>query len=588
MVKRILSLIYFRLYDLFSMLKIYRINTKVTKESENNQKDYKDIRGYLAVSFDDFRLSDFTWVIPMLRQYGFSGTFNYIIKEKPSLSDRYKVKICHKYGMEVGDHTIFHLKYPYCSPLFNGQHSNDEGQIPFPTNDEMRCDRGDGKNFFARDLDAKPVFQASGCHIDTSWRLLSDQECELIRQQFSVYGSQFCETLDRMSNCFLGTSGKSKGSWDGEKYTGGIFTGCKTSENHEVWERIIEIEKKWFEYYFPGIPFFTNWSLPGSEDANLYFENDGIKYYDREMKSPANDSAKFISSITGENRSWSDVLWKYGYRTKSDSWFKGRVDGLESVYPKWFIAKDLILDEKSFECCSIGSVVFRWPNPCKGYEMYYGNEDIVEKLYMVRGGDNDDYYQTIEKLRFETSRGIICGSIWDSQDKENEKTYWKAILEYCKNNGIQVVSNRQAYDLMNKEYTFSNYFINHDFRCSCPTNDTKKIVDGFSGDAYSVEDDSCNVLHICGKADYRTYGISNGAFNVVIVGKGSGSIQIDDGNNVSMIRIDSTNDSEYDSLISVDTSLGYLDYEFDGYMLIQSIVCKKVSLSKGNRRVEGI
>lgn len=106
---------------------------------------------FLSIGFDDFRISDFSRIIPLFEKYGFKATFNRITwNSKLTWLEKLQIKRVLKGGHEIGDHTIMHSKFIFDEPLFNGQNPNcPEGdQKPFPTDEQMSKDRGDGKNVF--------------------------------------------------------------------------------------------------------------------------------------------------------------------------------------------------------------------------------------------------------------------------------------------------------------------------------------------------------------------------------------------------------------------------------------------------------
>ena len=191
--------------------------------------------------------------------------------------------------------------------MFNGYDpDNPDGsnQTPFPSNAQMRNDRGDGKNVFGITL-TTPVsttISYQGPNISTAWGNLSDSQCQVIRNWFSVMkdtNTNLITLLDTLSNTYLGTSGSSVDSWDSTQgcYTGGIFTGCKTSENHEIWERYLEVIDLFIKDKF-GLNYkIITWSLPGSKESSCYFELNGKKYYDSEHTIFANNLAPFTSSL---------------------------------------------------------------------------------------------------------------------------------------------------------------------------------------------------------------------------------------------------------------------------------------------------
>ena len=111
---------------------------------------------FLMVGFDDFSPTDITWVMPLFEKYGYATTFNCIATG--SYRERLFVRRAQKKGHEIGDHTFFHEQYPYFSPLYNGydpQHPDGSNQVPYPSNDDMRLNRGDGCNAFGFPLNGR-------------------------------------------------------------------------------------------------------------------------------------------------------------------------------------------------------------------------------------------------------------------------------------------------------------------------------------------------------------------------------------------------------------------------------------------------
>lgn len=81
---------------------------------------------YLAIGFDDFRLSDFTIVEPLFREYGARATFNRVAFDSsfPEI-DIAKMNQILSGGNEIGDHTWFHCNYIFNYPMCNGQVPNE-------------------------------------------------------------------------------------------------------------------------------------------------------------------------------------------------------------------------------------------------------------------------------------------------------------------------------------------------------------------------------------------------------------------------------------------------------------------------------
>lgn len=524
---------------IFCIGKLY-IQSKHRKK-DNNFRNRSSENKYLAVGFDDFRTSDFQWTLPYLLKYNFTGTFNYIFPEYPSLLDKICIRMLISYDMEIGNHTILHVKFPYYSPLFNGQNPSclDGQQLPFPSNNDLRSDRGDGRNVFGKLINSEVSFQSSLSFPHTSWKNLTDEECQKIREYFSVFrNKKIGSLLDKLSNVFLGTTGSSDGSWNGTCYTKGIFSGCKTSENHEVWERIIQIQELYYRKYFPNLPRIVTWSMPGSENANLYFERDNIYYYDREFNKPANDLSKFPSSLILEKtysmRSWTDVLRKYGYIIKHDSAFQGREDGLVSTEEKHWPVNNIRYSKKDIlNYPTERSVCYRWKTACKHYTKFYlKNSKRKIKLYNCRDYLFDEFYISIEIIRRDVARGLICGSVWDTSNEYGEKIFWKYLLDYCDFSGIKVVSEYDAYRISCGDYKESeNYIRNVEFvntaenyfkGANVPSN-----PDGYEGDCFvTTEYNNKRVLNISGKAIYKIYGIAPYKYEYSFMASGVGNVYI--------------------------------------------------------------
>ena len=91
-----------------------------------------------------------------------------------------------------------HWNLIYGDPLCNGQNpvSQDGMQIPFPSNEQMRLDYGNGCNAFGYNLEAKisEVINSELCcynlPFDCTWKDLSDEQCQFIREYFSIYADK--------------------------------------------------------------------------------------------------------------------------------------------------------------------------------------------------------------------------------------------------------------------------------------------------------------------------------------------------------------------------------------------------------------
>ena len=496
-------------------------------------------RRFLACGFDDFRDQDFTWVSPLFIKYGYKSTFNEILlREGSELSiiDKIKTDTILFSGHELGDHTIQHQMYPYFSPLFNGVDNGDiSGQMPFPSNDDMRNDRGDGKNAFGHPLTDTVNLGYGTPTFTSTWGTMTDDECQLVRTIYSVYADeQYGLLLDNLSNKYLGTTGRSKDSWDVAtgKFTGGIFTGCETSENHEIWERILAIDQIIFRNGLSANQNMTCWSLPGSKNSiQCYFENEGAKYYNRECTQLANDLARFTSSLNGKNRSWVDVLYDYGYKIAHDNNYPGRFDArnpsefnVQLFFNANLSRKDALANTSSRETGMFGS------SPSHYDRIFFaGSKDYAKKMYEEVDGE---FYQTIERLRHVTASGRIAESVWDSEDNFNERVYWEGILQFCRKVGIEVITKSEGYDIaFNHPIEYGNLiynprFINSAKLCFPDSPNVPNNPDGYKGDCSSCNELGVNILTINGYTEYRHYGIPYGNIKYSAEIKGAGTIKV--------------------------------------------------------------
>ena len=500
---------------------------------------------YLAVSFDDLSDSDISWVIPLFNKYGFKSTFNRINYGVPNDLDISRYSAIINGGHEIGDHTITHQMYPFYSPLFNGQNPNslDGTQQPFPTNADLKNDRGDGKNIFGKTITDIVNFGYAAPVFTISWQNLSDSQCQQIRDVFSLYRDEtLLPLMDSLSNELLGTTGNSFGSWNGTKYTGGIFSDCKTSSNHEVWERICLIQFLYYKKYF-GMNFdFAQWSLPGSRNSYLYFEENGKYYYDRGKTQFANDLGKLQSSYITDNagilkiRSWIDILREFGYKMTHDALFPGRNDG--NVMTEF--AHHLILNSSLSKKDALIYPTERtipWFNYSAYNEAFFnGISNYGKKMYDHRVNGEDGFYNAIENIRNKTANGIIAGCVWDSADTFEEKIYWEEILKFCKATGIEVITKSEAFDIaFNNVVEIGNLIYNPELRNSVkeyfPDANFTNRPDGYYGDCILEVDEITNenilyVNYVNDLAYYSHYGIPHGNLKFSCSAKGSGNIWI--------------------------------------------------------------
>ena len=511
---------------------------------------------YLSIGFDDFRPSDFSMVEPLFRSYGAKATYNRIAY-KPSLSaaDRHLISALLVRGNELGDHTWFHCNYLYTDPLCNGQEygRTDGDQQPFPSNDQLRVDCGDGKNAFGFDIN-QPVCE-SGKRITENglvwseyqvpWKNLSDEQCQQMRDSFSIYKdtSGKLATLDALSNQYCGTSGSSFGSWNPETgcYTGGIFTGCKTSCNHEIWERVLALTAAFYREQYSSRLSMHTWSWPGDPRSPFVFPDDQSNfYYDTDHTLLYNYLARFPSTLYVDQdnkpkyRSWTDVLREYGYTIAHDTWFPSRADGTETV----MMSKQLILNASLSRQDALvyrtgGSVSYL--DIASDYpEDFFQDQTKSVAAQMYDAGRS--FYRFIESIRHNTANGMIHGEIIDSEDTASERVFLQQMLEYCKQTGVQVISKAEAYDIcFNHSLQSGNLIYNPNLRNTAREfmPDSEKVPDnpdGYQGACKVIttmeSGKSIPVLQVSGETVYTHYGIPLGGLTLRLQAKGKGKICI--------------------------------------------------------------
>ena len=496
---------------------------------------------FLAIGFDDFRESDFSLIIPLFEKYGALATFNKFISSEDE-SDNQKLSSVLSKGHEVGDHTFMHSAFPYEDALFNGQNpsSPDGNQIPYPTNAQLREDVGNGRNAFYMLLTStvNSVIANSPLNPSVTWGDLTDEQCQTLREYYSVLKNPALSTLlDTLSNKYLGTSGASVGSFNSDTgiYTGGIFTGCKTSANHEVWERILQLVQCYYKDKYDLNWNLQCWSWPGEYYFGKGFKTSELSYYDSEMTINYNMNARFESSLytdetgSAKLRSFTDVLREFGYKYTHDYIYPGRVDGLSHTAMK----AQFYMNEDLSKCDAVLyptnrtvpylSVANSYPNT-----FFTSGKTKGAQMYDADGAFRD----FIEALRHDTAHGLIHGEVIDSYDSYSEKIFFEEALKYCKAVGIEVITKAEAYDIcFNNRIEKGNLIYNRSLKntakdyfadaTNVPTN-----PDGYLGNCLVIEDIDGNILVTSGETTYIHYGIPLGKIKYTAFIKGNGKVSI--------------------------------------------------------------
>ena len=529
--------------------------------AEGLSNDAWDAPRIMALGFDDFRESDFDMVLPLLEAHGMAATFNRIhwgtrLLMNPDM-DRI-ARILHT-GSEIGDHTWMHDNHLYSDPLFNGQDpASPEGdQIPYPANDDFRLDRGDGFNAFGFSIDSTVRDDLAPWNWDgrlplpdTTWAALSDPECQDLRNAYAIYRDTtgLLDMLDALSHRYLHTSGASRGSWSTQKgcYTGGIFTGCRTSANHEIWERVLEVTARFYIDHGDKIQFFytenmhltfSTWSWPGPLMCPFVYRDGDKAFYDPEHTVPYNYLARFPSTTRtdarGEplERSWTEALRSSGYKMTHDTLYPSRADGLETpmmrrqLYLNASLSRRDALAYPTDRTVDYSAIAVEYPSE------FFDETSIqsaAEQMYDLGG----EFYRFIEALRSDVAQGLVHGETIDSMDTFSERCFLEEALRFCEYSGIQVISKKVAYDIcFGPLLDEGNLILNPAFRNTAReylpgAQSVPAYPDGYSGDCSTALQGEKPALLVSGQAQYLRYGVPLGdlLFSFDALGEGSVSL----------------------------------------------------------------
>jgi hypothetical protein len=523
---------------------------------------------YIALGWADFFTTDKAENLPHITKYnslGFGVTFYRQIKPttaNPLLSiyDREALKNIEKVGSRDGQHgLILHIAFLSAQPLCDGR--------LHPPNDDMRLDRGDGKNEFGHDITdtfdntVGSVIRASWLRLSAelgakAWEDLTDADCIAIRKSLGAFGmpidgqnqQKVLESIDILSARYCGTTGTSvynddyatrtPNTADGfepsesNKIIGGIFQGATTTQNHEIWERLLVISKQ-TKIEFEGLTkddIFHS-SVGGNPDT-LSYESAGIKYLDKAHGKLPYGHSLFSSSITGEIRSYMDALREAGYKTG----FFTQGDGY--IYPIEAGRQMKKNGLKRLDCLgdTFWSKLRPWDStiPLAAQQALLLEEDVVKSLYDYTLTNIADYpadseftspaafypvLNTMTKfLAWGTTPVFVADSGTTGDGISSYILVLEALYQFCRRAGITVISHEQAYELATIKLLPAgwNYFPNPTFETT-PKTVTESLnapiyPDGWDGGEVLEEDTgggNTNVLHIAsdGTIYTRNYSI---------------------------------------------------------------------------------
>ena len=555
---------------------------------------------FVAFGFDDLRSSDIDMIMPLFVKYGGKALFNRVVKASyKQVRDEKGIKQIIGGKHELGDHTFLHYSFPYFNPLWNGQDPTavDGNQTPCPTNADFREEYADGKNKFGYALTATVNISEAGVS-GVTWANLTDEQCQKIRNTYSVMkNSSLIALLDTLSNRYLGTSGTSVGSWRNGEYTGGIYTGMKTSENHEVWERILTVTQIALKNLY-GVNYeMQTWSRPGSYVFKQFTNSDNAEFYDDSFSLVTSPQTKIESSYykteTGaaKTRSWTDVLREFGYRITHD--YPGAQRYL-------YIGKQFYMNEqgKKRDCVPYPSdynISFSTLRTEYPESFFTTGKTKAAQMYDASGS----FRNFIEYMRVSGASGHIPSEMIDSYDTYSFRVFFESVLRFCQREGFELITKAQAYDIcFNHSITTGNLLYNPELKNSAadfftdatnvPTN-----PDGYIGTC-SVRQDDVPVLIVTGETIYTHYGIPCGNLQYKCKAKGSGTIKVYVFRNndqpsgalntfdlVSTVSVSSENEfgESVSNFTILDAPMEEYDRIYEGYA--QKIVGIKIVFSAG-------
>jgi len=592
---------------------------------------------FFAIGKADHYVEDDMLDIPLLTKYGFSGTFYVqlplaadnplnTMSESATNYNKRSLKRIFSSGCYLGNHGIQHFAWLYIFPMFNG--------FDYPSNDDFRIERSDGTNAFGFDVDttlndAYTATITSSAYLNisfgaTTFRDLTDSNCIELCTKVSFftasdyrYSQDILKIYDYLSNRYCGTTGYSvlTGDYntrtpntlgglyptDDNKIRGGIFQGASTLCNHEVWERIELIYKAWTQEFIGRNHDMSYWAIPGGVTNGFYYVpvsaiNMNTRYYDRECTKRASGFSKFYSSILGTHRGYMNVLEDNGYKSTMAPYIGfgwTNADGQARRESNWVYKLNSGLHRTNY----IGDGYNRAIRPLD-YELaddatewanFLASTNLMLDKYNLTKADidstsltsNNNFAQVIEDVCTRIAWGLIPESVEDNgvgtvnttQKRACEAITYELIYQFCKQNGIEIISHEEASTISFQEIIKGeNIFPNYDFNTTVKDYITSiggstlcdLFPDGWSAGEMVLEG-SVRTFSTSVITWVRSYIIQIGSALLSLEGKGKGII------NIYIIR--------NKHLIWVSNVFGACQYELIGSIVINSLDYTLLSLS---------
>lgn len=538
----------------------------------------------IAIGFADYFPGDRMISLPLANKYEFQATYYspirplYLDYRNSNYWTRKEVRHIEMGGCYNGEHGYQHLAYIYAMPLYDGLNT--------PSNDDLRVDAGEGKNEWGHTISSTLATTLGATvmgyyNIDATmgakaWEDLSDDDCDFIRCQLSVFKRPFnslLDSMDYMSNRYCGTTGLSvKDDYEtrtpntadsnepnvNNRILGGIFQGAATLQNHEVWERVITITKE-YKKEFENVLYFDLlfFSTSGGGTNLLYYGSAGNRYNDRGHTKLASGASKYTSSITGASRSLLDCWINAGIKCSMVCMGMGyayaNYDGLTRLeaqrqfkynagYHKPNYVGDGYVGALRFFDATIPNADIQALLAATDLVKEYYDYVYITERYAEWTSETNNFYDLINRICKYIAWGIIPDLVGDfvgtSVDADASATLaLEALYQFCERASIKVVAHEMAVTAALAESFAAghNYFPNNTFVTTPKTilasANAPDYPDGWNGGVVLSEDTgsgAVNVLHIDsdGTIFTRQYAIKPGTFALSFRAKGVGTLKI--------------------------------------------------------------
>ena len=550
---------------------------------------------YITMGWADFFTpEDPTIHVPLYSKYGVTATFYRQIKPltvnplQTNIYNRAQLKMIEQIGSWDADHGFLHVNGIYGLPLADGRN--------YPSNDDLRVARADGTNELGHAITSTVLTTTGATSLNNIWPEglgakrwvdLTDDDCAAFRRSMSAYwmpmntqdSQKVLETLDFLSNRYCKTTGTSVLNADyvtrtpntiggvepdnDHRIQGGIFQGASTTNNHELWERITIIMNSYKQEFEGKRKPHEFWGTPGGGAIGLYYRIQGPTtqhrlFTDKQYTKKPSGSSTYTSSITGQTRSWHDVLRSAGYTTgmfaQATAYGDLSWDSLTRPESSRMYKKNSFYNK-------IDYVGDGYVNSLRCFQPIYTEADITNALmeadvakYLYELNKNDarfgsytaytataNFYHFLNEMTKFIAWGLIPDFVGDNESagdlvkRASQALSQEAFLQFCKRANIGVISHEQGAKLsLESKYNYSpqNWFPNYNFERTCKdvlsSDEAPLYPDGWVLGTVDLTDTSLYIVAggTPARPFIRQYAIKPGNYSYSITVKGRGTFSI--------------------------------------------------------------